>query len=290
MKRILLLVATNFLIMLMLAAALATLQVVFGFRMPAQGAYMVMAVVFGFGGAIVSLLMSRQIAKWTTGAKVIESPVGLDQIWLMDSVKRIAAHAGVPTPQVAIYEAAEVNAFATGPSKSRSLVAVSSGLFAGLSRPEGEAVLAHEISHIANGDMVTMTLAQGTLNTFVMIAGRAVGMLIDRSMGGRDSGGGGIGYFFGVIIGQLVFGLLASILVMAFSRYRELRADRGGASLTSKSQMIAALRRLEGAGEASTLPPAVHAFGFQGGATGLMAKLFRSHPPLEERIAALEKL
>lgn len=290
MKRIFLLIATNLLIMTMLGVALFVLQAFFGVQLQGWGGYLVIAAVFGFGGAFISLAMSRQIAKWSTRAKVIENPQDETERWLVETVQRHAAKVGLKTPEVAIYDAPEINAFATGPSRNRSLVAVSTGLLRGMAREEAEAVLAHEMSHVANGDMVTMTLIQGTLNTFVMVAARAVGLFADRALGGRGEGGVGAGYFIGAMVGQLVFGLLASALVMAFSRRREFRADAGAASLEGKQKMIAALRRLGQAHGDSTLPASIQAFGIQGGRTGKMAEIFSSHPSIELRIAALEQL
>lgn len=284
MKRILLLLLTNFLIMLLLGTALVVAQVVFGVQFRGWGGYLVIASIFGFGGAFVSLAISKMVAKWTTGAQVITAPANEVERWLVDVVTRQAAAAGIKTPEIAIYPGHEVNAFATGPTRNNSLVAVSEGLLNAMSRDEAEAVLAHEVSHVANGDMVTMTLLQGTLNTFVLVAARAVGLVVDKAIF-RNEGGPGIGYFVANIVAQLVFGLLASLVTMAFSRHREYRADAGGADLAGRDKMIAALRRLQSnVGGEEELPKSIQAFGI----SGTFKSLFSSHPPLEERIRALE--
>jgi len=206
---------------------------------------LVMSAVLGFGGSFVSLLISKMVAKWQTGARVIENPSSPTESWLLSTVRRQAEGAGIGMPEVAIYDAPEMNAFATGPSRNNALVAVSSGLLQQMSREEVEAVLAHEVSHVANGDMVTMTLLQGVVNTFVIFLARVIGTVVDRAISGnRESNGGGIAYFAIVMVLQLVLGLLASIVVMAFSRWREFRADAGSARLAGKDKMIAALGRL----------------------------------------------
>ncbi len=284
MKRILLLILTNFLILLLLGVALTVAQVVFGVRFTGWGGYLVIASVFGFGGAFVSLAISKMVAKWTTGAQVITAPKDEVERWLVGVVTQQAQAAGIKTPEVAIYPGQEVNAFATGPTRNNSLVAVSEGLLNTMSRDEAEAVLAHEVSHVANGDMVTMTLLQGTLNTFVLVAARAVGLVVDKAIF-RNEGGPGIGYFVANILAQIVFGLLASLVTMAFSRHREFRADAGGASLAGREKMIAALRRLQkNVGGEEELPKSIQAFGI----SGTFSSLFSSHPPLEKRIQALE--
>lgn len=285
MKRWLLLIATNFLILLLLGVVLTVAQAVFGIRLSGWGGYLVLAAVMGFGGAFVSLAISKPVAKWTTGAKVIETPQQPEEVWLVDIVRRQAQDAGIKMPEVAIYPGHEVNAFATGPSRNNSLVAVSQGLLANMTPDEAEAVLAHEVSHVANGDMVTMTLLQGTLNTFVLVLARAVGLVVDKVIF-RNESGPGLGYFVGNIAAQIVFGALASMAAMAFSRHREFRADAGGASLAGRQKMIAALRRLQRqAGGEEELPQSIQAFGI----SGTFRNLFSSHPPLEDRIAALEK-
>ncbi|HQX32298.1 MAG: protease HtpX [Dokdonella sp.] len=290
MRRIILFVATNLAVM-----ALLTLVVkIFGIDtytyskagINFQG-LLVMSAVLGFGGSFISLLASKWVAKWQTGARVIENPSNPTESWLLSTVRRQAEGAGIGMPEVAIYDAPEMNAFATGATRNSALVAVSTGLLQQMSQEEVEAVLAHEVSHVANGDMVTMTLLQGVLNTFVIFLARVVGTVIDRAISGnRDNGGGGIAYFLIVMVLQVVLGILASVIVMAFSRWREFRADAGSARLSSKQKMISALERLgQGRGE-NSLPSAIQAFGIAGGG---MRKLFSSHPPIEERIAALRK-
>ncbi|TAH41387.1 MAG: protease HtpX [Dokdonella sp.] len=288
MRRIVLFVVTNLAVM-----ALLTIVVkIFGIDtytyskagINFQG-LLVMSAVLGFGGSFISLLVSKWVAKWQTGAHVIENPSNPTESWLLSTVRRQAEGAGIGMPEVAIYDAPEMNAFATGATRNSALVAVSTGLLQQMSQEEVEAVLAHEVSHVANGDMVTMTLLQGVMNTFVIFLARVVGTVVDRAISGnRDNGGGGIAYFLIVMVLQVVLGLLASIVVMAFSRWREFRADAGSARLSSKQKMISALERLgQGRGE-NSLPSAIQAFGIAGGG---MRKLFSSHPPIEERIAAL---
>ncbi|MFN7504812.1 MAG: protease HtpX, partial [Limnobacter sp.] len=242
--------------------------------------------VLGFGGSFISLLISKKVAKWSTGAQVIETPRNPTEQWLVSTVQRFADKAGIPMPEVAIYEGAP-NAFATGPSKSNSLVAVSTGLLQSMSREEAEAVLAHEVAHIANGDMVTLTLIQGVVNTFVFFLARVVGFMVDQFLRKDDSesNGQGMGYFITVIVMEITLGILASIIVMYFSRQREFRADSGAAWLMgTKQPMISALKRLGGM-QAGELPSNMAASGISGKG-GVMA-LFSSHPPLEQRIEAL---
>ena len=291
-KRIALLVLTNFAVM---AAITVVINVLGALGVFGQGAFMqhygplvVMAGVVGFGGSFISLLASKWIAKWTTGAQVITVPRTRDEAWLLQTVQQLAERAGVAMPEVAIYESPDLNAFATGATRNSSLVAVSSGLLSRMSRPEVEAVIGHELSHVANGDMVTLTLLQGVLNTFVFFFSRVIGGIIDSALRGRDDEGqqrgGGIGYFVSTMVAQLVLGFFAMLIIAAFSRFREFRADRGGANLAGRAKMIAALRRL-GTQEESALPKTMAAFGINGG--GLIG-LLRSHPPIEQRIAALE--
>ncbi|MDT8450022.1 MAG: protease HtpX [Wenzhouxiangellaceae bacterium] len=275
--------------------------VVFGFVMNllepwlrAQGidvnnaAILLFALIFGMGGALVSLLMSKRIALMTTHAKVIERPSGEAERWLVATVERQAREAGIGMPDVAIFDAAEPNAFATGASRNNALVAVSTGLLRSMRPEEVEAVLGHEISHVANGDMITMTLLQGVLNTFVLLLSRVLGQLIDRAVF-RSERGYGPGYFITVIVLQIVLGILASMIVMAFSRWREFRADAGGARLAGRAKMIAALERLRASRQPGQLPEAVEAFGIRGRVGGGIKRLFMSHPPLAERIAALHR-
>ncbi|MDD2685289.1 MAG: protease HtpX [Gallionella sp.] len=250
------------------------------------GALLVMSAVIGFAGSIISLLMSKWSAKRMVGAHVIENPSDPTERWLVDTVSRQAQMAGIGMPEVAIYDAPDVNAFATGWNRNNALVAVSTGLLHSMSRDEAEAVLAHEVSHVANGDMVTLALIQGVVNTFVVFLSRLFGYFVDRVLlknDGRD--GPGIGMFVAEMVAQLVLGVLASVVVMWFSRQREFRADAGGANLAGRLKMIAALERLKRNQEPAHLPEQIAAFGISGG-KGL-SRLFMTHPPLEERIEAL---
>jgi heat shock protein HtpX len=287
MKRVLLFVLTNLAVLLVLSVALNILLPLLGIR-PGQASIaplLVYAAVFGMGGSFISLAMSKWMAKQMVGAQVIEQPQTELEHWLVSTVRRQAELAGIGMPEVAIYDAPEPNAFATGMSRNNALVAVSTGLLRSMTRDEAEAVLGHEITHIANGDMVTLTLIQGVLNTFVIVFSRLVGQFIDRAVF-RNEEGYGPGYFIATLVAQLLFGILASVIVMWFSRQREFRADRGGASLAGRGKMIAALQRLKAAHEA-TLPDQLTAFGINGGRS--LARLFMSHPPLDERIAALQQ-
>jgi heat shock protein HtpX len=283
-KRIALFLATNLAVLLVFSVVMA----VFGIDPRTNAGLLVMAVIFGFGGSFISLLMSKWIAKKTTRAHVIVEPRSEIERWLVQTVRRQAEAAGIGMPEVAIYDAPEINAFATGASRNKALVAVSTGLLRAMDRDEAEAVLAHEVSHVANGDMITMALLQGVLNTFVIVLSRLVGRVIDGFLGGqRDDGSVGIGYYLSVFVLDLVFGVLASVIAMWFSRWREFRADAGGAQLAGRHKMIAALERLSMTYGASTLPKQVQAFGISGGVGHGLRRLFLSHPPLEERIAAL---
>ncbi len=285
-KRVFLFVATNLAVLALLSVVMSVL----GVNPDQFGGLLVMAAVFGFGGAFVSLLMSKWIAKRSTGAQVIAEPRNEAEQWLLATVRRQAQAAGIGMPEVAIYDAPEINAFATGANRNNALVAVSTGLLRALDRDQAEAVLGHEVSHVANGDMVTMTLLQGVLNTFVIVLARVVGRVVDGYLsGGRDNGGGGLGYFAVVFVLDMVFGLFASLIVMWFSRHREFRADAGGASLAGRGKMISALQALSRNQGVNTLPKAVQAFGIAGGLGHGLKRLFMSHPPLEERIAALQK-
>jgi heat shock protein HtpX len=290
MKRILLYVATNFAVLAVLSV---TMQLLGVDRMLAQETglnlqgLLVMAAVFGFGGSFISLLISKWMAKRATGAHVIEVPANASERWLVDTVKRQAEKAGIGMPEVAIYDAPDVNAFATGWNKDSALVAVSTGLLSNMTQEEAEAVLGHEVSHVANGDMVTLALIQGVLNTFVIFLSRVVGYVVDRMVFKNDRGHGP-GFWVTTIVAQLVLGLLASIVVMWFSRHREFRADAGGASLAGRNKMIAALERLKlNHEQPAALPDAVQAFGISGGVGEGLKRLFMTHPPLDERIAAL---
>ena len=292
MKRILLFVATNIAIILILSIVLNLLGV--DSILDGRGglnltSLRIFASVFGFGGSFISLAMSKWSAKKLTGAQVIESPRNEMEAWLLNTVKRQATTAGIGMPEVAIYDAPDANAFATGMNRNSALVAVSTGLLRIMPRGEVEAVLGHEISHVANGDMVTLTLIQGVVNTFVIFISRVVGYFVDRVVFKSEDEGPGPAYLITTIVAQLVFGVLASIIVMWFSRQREFRADSGSARLEGPGKMIAALRSLQKTAEQPHLPQQMAAFGIAGGPSGFM-KLFMTHPPLEERIAALEAL
>lgn len=291
-KRIALFVATNLAVIVLLTSVCHVLGID---QWAAQrgmgiGGLIVFASVFGMGGAFVSLAISKWMAKMSTGAKVITEPRNESERWLLETVRRHAEKAGIGMPEVAVYDAPEMNAFATGMSRNNALVAVSTGLLQQMDREQVSAVLGHEIGHVANGDMVTLTLIQGVLNTLVIVLARVVGRVVDSWLsGGRDRDGeGGMGYFVVVMVLQIVFGLFASIIVMWFSRWREFRADAAGASLAGRASMISALQRLSANHGDTTLPQTIQAFGISGHlATGLK-RLFMSHPPIEERIAALQ--
>ena len=283
-KRVALFLATN-LAVLALASVVMSVLGVDGSQF---SGLLVMAAIFGFGGSFVSLLMSKWIAKRSTGAKVIDTPRNEAEQWLVATVHRQAQQAGIGMPEVAIYDAPEINAFATGANRNSALVAVSTGLLRSLDRDQAEAVLGHEVSHVANGDMVTMALLQGVLNTFVIVLARVVGRVVDGYLnGGRGNSGGGIGYFVVVFVLEMVFGLFASMIAMWFSRRREFRADAGGAGLAGRTKMISALEALKRNHGVDTLPKAIQAFGISGPLAHGMKRLFLSHPPLDERIAAL---
>ncbi len=287
MKRIVLFLATNVAILLVLSLAMRILGVEpylteTGLNLTSL---LIMAAVMGFGGAFISLAISKWMAKKTMGVRVIETPSNSSEFWLVDTVRKYAADAGIGMPEVGIYDAPDVNAFATGMTRNKSLVAVSSGLLQQMKRNEAEAVLGHEIAHIANGDMVTLTLIQGVVNTFVIFLSRVIGHTVDRVVF-KNERGHGPAFWVTTIVAQLVLGILASIIVMWFSRQREFRADRGGASLAGGPNMIAALERL-GALHPQPLPDKMAAFGIAGGGAHGLKRLFMTHPPLEERIAAL---
>lgn len=287
MLRVVLFVATNLAILILLGVVMS----VFGIDSRTTSGLLVMAALFGMGGSFISLAMSKWIAKKSTGAQVIDQPRNDTEKWLYETIRRMAEEAEIGMPEVAIYNSPDMNAFATGMKKHDALVAVSTGLLQNMNKEEVEAVLAHEITHVACGDMVTMSLIQGVLNTFVIFFSRLAANAISTFLS-RDDEGEGLG-FFGymavTIVLELFLGLFASIIVMWFSRRREFVADRGAAYLTGKEKMIAALRRLQAHHEPSHLPEQVAAFGIRPKEGGL-ATLFRSHPPLEERIAALQQL
>lgn len=286
MKRILLFLVTNIAVMLVLSVVVSVLGV--DRYLAADGLNVGMLLVFsaimGFGGAIISLLMSKPMAKWSTGAQIVDGSEGSTQYWLVETVRRLSQSAGIGMPEVAIYEG-EPNAFATGAFRDSALVAVSSGLLESMTREEVEAVLGHEVAHVANGDMVTLTLIQGVVNTFVFFLARVVGYLVDKAIF-KTERGVGMGYHITVMICQILFGILASIVVAWFSRQREFRADAGSARyLGSPAPMMHALARLGGL-EPGALPPAFQSSGISNKA-GIMG-LFSTHPPIEERIAALQ--
>jgi heat shock protein HtpX len=291
MKRIVLFLATNLAVVLVLTVVLNLLGV--GRAVSAGGinvgALAVFSLVVGFTGSIISLLMSKPMAKWSTGARVIEQPQNSTELWLVNTVRQLADRAGIAMPEVAVYDG-EPNAFATGAFKNSALVAVSTGLLQGMNRDEVEAVLGHEVAHIANGDMVTLTLIQGVVNTFVVFLSRVVGFFVDKVLlRGNNDRGPGIGYMVTVFVCEIVFGLVASIIVAWFSRQREFRADAGSAKLLGSAvPMQHALARLGGL-EPGALPSSMSASGISGSGGGWGA-LFSTHPPMEERIAALQVL
>ena len=290
MKRIALFLITNLAILVVLSIVLSLLGVDSllaenGVDLDLQ-ALLIFSAVIGMTGSFISLAMSKWSAKRMTGAKVITQAENKTQQWLLATVERQASQAGIKTPEVAIYQSPDVNAFATGMSRNNALVAVSSGLIESMKMDEAEAVLAHEVSHVANGDMVTLALIQGVVNTFVIFASRVVGHIVDRVIL-KNERGHGIGFFISSMIAQVVFGILASTIVMYFSRQREFKADAGAAELAGSQKMVAALQRLQAIHQPSRLPEQMAAFGINGGGADGFKKLFLSHPPLEERIAAL---
>ena len=289
-KRVTLFLATNLAVLVLLGFVLSLVEP----WLQQRGVYfntpflLILAAVFGMGGAFISLALSKWSAKRFTGARVIESPANRTEEWLLETVRNHARAAGIGMPEVAIYDASDINAFATGMSRDNALVAVSTGLLRAMNEDEAEAVLGHEISHVANGDMVTLTLIQGVLNTLVIVLARVIGQAVDRLVF-RTERGVGIGYWVSLIVAEIVLGLLASIVVMWFSRYREFRADAGGARLAGRDKMIRALQRLKANSEGAKLPDQMEAFGISGRKAGGLARLFMSHPPLDERIAALQR-
>jgi len=280
MKRVFLFLATNFAILIVLGVVLSILMPVLGIDSQSNAGLLLFCAVFGMGGSFVSLAMSKWIAKRSVGAVVIEQPANQQEAWLIEVVKFQASQAGIGMPEVAVWDSPEINAFATGMNRNNALVAVSTGLLGSMTKDEAEAVLAHEISHVANGDMVTLALIQGVVNTFVYFFARIAASALSRGSNNRFM------YFMTVMFFQFVFGILASIIVMWFSRRREYRADEGGANLAGAQKMIAALQRLQGDTQESQLDGQLVAFGISG--KKAMAALFLSHPPLEERIAALQ--
>lgn len=288
MKRIVLFLATNLAVILVMSVVFSLLGIdrfLTGTGLN-LGSLLVFSLVAGFTGSFISLLMSKPMAKWSTGARVIDTPSTTTELWLVDTVKKLADRSGIAMPEVAIYDG-EPNAFATGAFKNSALVAVSTGLLANMTKDEVEAVLGHEIAHVSNGDMVTLTLIQGVVNTFVIFLARVVGYLIDKTVFRSEDDRPGIGYMVTVFVCEILFGILASIIVAWFSRYREFRADAGSAKLLGSPQpMMKALARLGGLEPAEHLPETYKALGINSAGSGVAA-LFSTHPPIEERIAAL---
>jgi heat shock protein HtpX len=292
MKRVLLFLVTNIAVIMVLSIVLSLLGV--NRILDEQGVglnywnLLVFAAVFGFGGAFISLAISKWMAKRLTGAQVITQPRNTTEIWLMDTVEKLAAMAGIGLPEVAVFQSDTPNAFATGMNRNNALVAVSTGLLRSMNKEEVEAVLGHEVSHVANGDMVTLALIQGVVNTFVIFISRVVGHFVDRVLL-KNEEGHGLGFFITTIIAQIVFGILASIIVLWFSRKREFRADAGGAKLAGTGSMIKALEKLK-RGIQEPLPEQMSAFGISGKPSKHGLKLlFMTHPPLDDRIEALKR-
>jgi heat shock protein HtpX len=290
MKRILLFLATNLAIVVVLSIVVQVLGLdrYLAARGGSVGGLLIFAAVFGFGGSFISLAISKWMAKRAMGVRVIEQPGNASEQWLVAAVRRLAQQSGIGMPEVGVFDSPEPNAFATGASRNKALVAVSTGLLQRMNQNEVEAVLGHEISHVANGDMVTLTLIQGVVNTFVIFLSRIIGNIVDRAVF-RSEDGRGPAYFISVIVSEIILGVLASIIVMWFSRYREFRADHGGATLAGRQNMIGALERLKAVHE--PLPAQLAAFGIASGdGPSGIKRLFMSHPPLSERIAVLKSL
>ncbi len=285
MRRILLFLATNLAVMVVLSVVMYIVQSVFGVRLGNNGQMLLMAAVFGFAGSLISLFMSKSMAKRAMGVQVIERPTTETERWLVGVVREQARRAGIEMPEVGIFHSPDPNAFATGWNKNDALVAVSTGLLENMTRDEVEAVLGHEISHVSNGDMVTLTLIQGVVNTFVFFFSMVIGRFVDRVIFNNEDGRG-MGYFISQMLAQVILSFLASMIVMWFSRWREYRADAGGARLAGREKMIAALQRLKSVHEPAQMPAEMAAFGIRDGG---LSKLFSSHPPLDERIAALQR-
>ena len=288
MKRIVLFVITNLAVLALLSVVLFLVEQLFGVRLGGggYGGLLLFAAVFGFGGALISLAMSKWIAKRTMGVQVIGQPRDEAERWLLATVARLAAAAHVGMPEVGVFDSEEMNAFATGARRDAALVAVSSGLLRSMTHAQIEAVLGHEISHVANGDMVTLTLLQGVLNTFVIFLARLIGNFVDRAVLRNEREESGIGSFLTTLIAQIVLGIFASMIVAWYSRYREYRADRGGADLAGRNNMIGALEALKRS-HGEPMPDRLQAFGINAGQGGGLRNLFMSHPPLDARIAAL---
>ncbi len=292
MMRMILLAITNFAVMAVLFVTMNILAKLFGINLShnSMSGIMVMSLVFGFGGSFISLLMSKWMAKRSMGVEVIENPRTAQERWLVETVRRLAEKVGIGMPEVGIFYSPEPNAFATGANKNAALVAVSQGLLQTMTADEVEAVLGHEIGHVANGDMVTQTLLQGVVNTFVTFFAYLIGIFIDNLLRGNseENRGPGFGYYIGSSIAQVLLGFLATMIVMWFSRWREFRADHAGAELAGRQKMINALRSLQRGHAVQDLPGEMAAFGIAGGMGDGLKRLFLTHPPLEERIAALE--
>ena len=289
MKRIFLFVVTNLAVLALLSVVIFIIEQVFGVRLAqgGLGSLLVFAAVFGFGGALISLALSKWTAKRMMGVRVLGTPQTDSERWLIATVNRLAGQARIGMPEVGIFDSEEMNAFATGARRNAALVAVSSGLLRNMSPAQVEAVLGHEISHVANGDMVTLALLQGVLNTFVIFLARIIGSFVDRAIFKNDREGSGIGFFLTTLVAQVVLGVFASIIVSWYSRRREFRADRGGANLAGAGNMIGALEVLKRS-QGEPMPPQMQAFGINTGSSGGFMRLFMSHPPLDERIAALQ--
>src|SRR5580700_6994511 len=289
MKRVFLFIVTNLAVLVLLSIVIFVIERVFGVHLAGGGlgGLLVFAAVFGFGGALISLALSKWTAKRMMGVHVITAPQSDSEAWLIATIKRLADQVQVGMPEVGIFDADDMNAFATGARRNAALVAVSSGLLRSMSRSQVEAVLGHEITHVANGDMVTLALLQGVLNTFVIFLARIIGSLIDRTLFKNDREESGIGYFLTTMVAQIVLGILASMIVSWYSRRREFQADRGGADLAGTGSMIGALQALKRS-QGEPMPQQMQAFGINTGSANGFMRLFMSHPPLDERIAALQ--
>ena len=288
MKRIFLFIVTNLAVLVLLGLVIFIIEHVFGVQLGqgGVGGLLVFAAICGFGGALTSLALSKWTAKRMMGVRVIVQPQSEMEVWLVSAVERLAAQAHIAMPEVGIFDAEEMNAFATGARRNAALVAVSTGLLRAMPRPQAAAVLGHEISHVANGDMVTLALLQGVLNTFVIFLARIVGNIVDRALFKNDRSESGIGFFLATMVAQILLGILASLIVSWYSRRREFRADRGGATLVGAASMIGALELLKRS-HGEPMPPQMQAFGINTGDSRGFMRLFMSHPPLDARIAAL---
>jgi heat shock protein HtpX len=289
MKRIFLFIVTNLAVLALLTLVVFIVEQVFGVRLAGGGlgGLLVFAAIFGFGGALISLALSKWTAKRIMGVRVIAAPQSEVERWLLATVARLTERVHVGMPEVGIFEAEEMNAFATGARRNAALVAVSSGLLRNMSREQIEAVLGHEVSHVANGDMVTLALLQGVLNTFVIFLARIIGSFVDRALFKNEREDSGIGFFLTTMVAQIVLGIFASMIVSWYSRRREFRADRGGADLAGTGSMVGALQALKRS-QGEPMPQQMQAFGINTGSANGFMRLFMSHPPLDERIAALQ--